>query len=53
MIEEDEEALLASYDFLAEHWVHLRTTNPIESTFAPVRARTDVTKGKGSRQALR
>jgi transposase-like protein len=50
-IEEDEEALLAFYDFPAEHWVHLRTTNPIESTFAPVRARTDVTKGPGSRQA--
>jgi transposase-like protein len=49
--EEDEEALLAFYDFPAEHWVHLRTTNPIESTFAPVRARTDVTKGPGSRQA--
>jgi putative transposase len=50
-IEEDEEALLAYYDFPAEHWVHLRTTNPIESTFAPVRARTDITKGPGSRQA--
>jgi putative transposase len=50
-IEEDEEALLAFYDFPAEHWVHLRTTNPIESAFAPVRARTDVTKGPGSRQA--
>jgi putative transposase len=50
-IKEDEEALLAFYDFPAEHWVHLLTTNPIESTFAPVRARTDVTKGPGSRQA--
>jgi putative transposase len=50
-IEEDEEALLAYYDFPAEHWVHLRTTNPIESTFAPVRTRTDITKGPGSRQA--
>lgn len=50
-IEDDEEALLAFYDFPAEHWVHLRTTNPIESTFAPVRARTDVTKGPGSRAA--
>jgi transposase-like protein len=39
------------YDYPAEHWRHLRTTNPIESTFAPVRARTDVTKGPGSRQA--
>jgi putative transposase len=50
-IEDEKEALLAFYDFPAEHWVHLRTTNPIESTFAPVRARTDVTKGPGSRQA--
>lgn len=50
-IEDEKEALLAFYDYPAEHWVHLRTTNPIESTFAPVRARTDVTKGPGSRQA--
>lgn len=41
----DREALLAFYDFPAEHWVHLRTTNPIESTFATVRLRTDKTKG--------
>ncbi len=47
----EREALLAFYDFPAEHWIHLRTSNPIESTFAPVRARTDVTKGPGSRQA--
>lgn len=47
----DKETLLTFYDYPAEHWVHLRTTNPIESTFAPVRARTDVTKGPGSRQA--
>jgi putative transposase len=47
----DREALLALYDFPAEHWIHLRTSNPIESTFAPVRARTDVTKGPGSREA--
>ena len=33
------------------HWRHLRTTNPIESVFAPVRARTDITKGPGSREA--
>ena len=39
------------YDFPAEHWRHLRTTNPIESAFAPVRARTDITKGPGSRRA--
>ena len=37
--------LLAFYDYPAEHWVHLRTTNPIESTFAPVRHRSTVTKG--------
>ncbi len=43
--------LLTFYDFPAEHWRHLRTTNPIESTFAPVRARTDLTKGPGSREA--
>jgi putative transposase len=47
----DEEALLAYYDFPAEHWRHLRTTNPIESPFATVRARTDITKGPGSREA--
>ncbi len=47
----DREALLAFYEFLAEHWIHLRTSNPIESTFACVRARTNVTKGRGSRQA--
>lgn len=40
-----------SKDFPAEHWVHLRTTNPIESTFATVRLRTKVTKGAGSRAA--
>jgi putative transposase len=50
-IVEDKEALLAYYDFPAEHWRHLRTTNPIESVFVPVRARTDITKGPGSRQA--
>jgi transposase-like protein len=46
-----EEELLAFYDYPAEHWVHLRTTNPIESTFATVRHRTKVTKGPGSRAA--
>jgi transposase-like protein len=40
--------LLAFYDFLAEHWVHLRTTNPIESTFSTVKLRTKVTRGAGS-----
>jgi transposase-like protein len=43
--------LLAFYDFPAEHWQHLRTTNPIESTFATVRHRTRVTRGPGSRAA--
>ena len=43
--------LLAFYDFPAEHWIHLRTTNPIESTFATVRLRTAKTKGSGSRIA--
>ncbi len=47
----EKEVLLTFYDFPAEHWRHLRTTNPIESAFAPVRARTDLTKGPGSRQA--
>jgi transposase-like protein len=41
--------LLAFYDFPTEHWVHLRTTNPIESTFATVRNRSKITKGPGSR----
>ena len=47
----DKDALLAFYDFPAEHWKHLRTTNPIESTFATVRLRTRRTKGSGSRAA--
>jgi transposase-like protein len=47
----DEDDLLAFYDYPAEHWVHLRTTNPIESTFATVRLRTKVTKGHGSKAA--
>lgn len=47
----DLDQLLAFYDFPADHWVHLRTTNPIESTFATVRHRTNVTKGPGSRSA--
>ena len=46
----DRDVLLTFYDFPAAHWVHLRTTNPIESTFATVRARTRVTKGAGSRR---
>ncbi|QKG20076.1 IS256 family transposase [Actinomadura verrucosospora] len=47
-IRDDLDELLAFYDYPAEHWQHLRTTNPIESTFATVRHRTKVTKGPGS-----
>ena len=50
-ITDDVEELLAVYDFPAEHWIHLRTTNPIESTFATVRHRTKITRGPGSRAA--
>jgi putative transposase len=50
-ITDDLDQLLAFYDYPADHWVHLRTTNPIESTFATVRHRTRVTKGPGSRAA--
>jgi len=48
---DSQDALFAFYDFPAEHWVHLRTSNPIESTFATVRHRTRRTKGCGSRIA--
>jgi putative transposase len=50
-IVDDTEALLAFFDFPAEHWIHLKTSNPIESTFATVRLRTKVTKGPGSKAA--
>jgi len=50
-LSKDRETLLAFYDFPAEHWMHIRTTNPIESTFATVRLRTMRTKGCGSRLA--
>jgi transposase-like protein len=50
-ITDDLDQLLAFYDYPAEHWVHLRTTNPIESTFATVRHRSKITKGPGSRVA--
>jgi len=50
-VTEELDALLCFYDYPAEHWIHLRTTNPIESTFATVRLRQRVTKGAGSRQA--
>ena len=47
----DRDRLLTFFDFPAEHWIHLRTTNPIESAFATVKARTKKTKGAGSRRA--
>jgi transposase-like protein len=47
----DREALMTFYDFPAENWIHIRTTNPIESTFATVRLRHNRTKGNGSRTA--
>lgn len=47
-ITDDRDDLLAFYDFPAEHWIHLRTTNPIESTFSTVKLRTKVTRGAGS-----
>ncbi len=50
-VTDDLDVLLEFYDYPAEHWVHLRTTNPIESTFATVRLRQRVTKGPGSRAA--
>ena len=50
-LEKDRDVLLTFYDFPAEHWRHVRTTNPIESTFATVRLRTRKTKGAGSRLA--
>jgi putative transposase len=50
-IVDDADLLLEFYRYPAEHWVHLRTTNPIESTFATVRLRTKVAKGPGSRAA--
>jgi putative transposase len=51
-LKKDKEALLAFYDFPAEHWLHLRTTNPIESTFATVRHRTYKAKGCFSRTTI-
>jgi len=51
-LSKDREALLAFYDFPAEHWVHIRTTNPIESTFATIRHRTDQAKGCVSRDTM-
>jgi len=50
-LSKDKEVLFAFYNFPAEHWIHIRTTNPIESTFATVRLRTEKTKGCGTRLA--
>jgi transposase-like protein len=50
-IRDDLDRLVTFYDFPAEHWLHLKTSNPIESTFSTVRLRTNVTKGPGSRAA--
>ena len=50
-LKKDRDVLLTFYDFPAEHWIHIRTTNPIESTFATVRLRHRKTKGSGSRVA--
>ena len=50
-LKKDRDVLLVFYDFPAEHWMHIRTTNPIESTFATVRLRHRKTKGSGSRKA--
>ena len=49
-LKKDRDELLTFYDFPAEHWAHLRTTNPIESTFATIRLRHKRTKGSGSRR---
>ena len=48
-LRKDKDSMLAFYDFPAEHWIHIRTTNPIESVFASVRLRTDKTKNCGNR----
>jgi putative transposase len=50
-LDRDWQQLTAFYDYPAEHWRHLRTTNPIESAFATARLRTRVTKGAGSKTA--
>ena len=51
-LSEDKKQLFSFYDFPAEHWKHIRTTNPIESTFPTVRHRTGQTKGCGNRTAM-
>jgi putative transposase len=52
LLEKDRDTLLAFYDFPAEHWSHIRTTNPIESSFATIRHRTTRTKNCVSRNTL-
>jgi len=52
ILKKDRVVLLAFYDFPAEHWIHIRTTNPIESTFATIRHRTTRTKNCVSRNTL-
>lgn len=51
-LSKDRETLLAFFDFPAEHWPHIRSTNPIESTFATVRLRTDKTRGCVSKDTI-
>jgi putative transposase len=51
-LSKDRESLLTFYDFPAEHWMHIRTTNPIESTFATVRLRTNKTRGCVSQESI-
>jgi putative transposase len=51
-VADDLDTLLTFYDFPAEHWPHLRMTNPIESTFATVRLRTAKTRGCGARRTI-
>ena len=51
-LSKDREALLAFFNFPAEHWAHIRSTNPIESTFATVRLRTDKTRGCVSKDTI-
>ena len=52
MLRKDRDALLTFYDFPALHWQHIRTTNPLESTFATVRLRTNKTRGCVSRGSI-
>jgi transposase-like protein len=52
ILRKDQSVLLSFFDFPAEHWVHLRTTNPIESSFATIRHRTRQTRNCVSRESL-